>query len=146
VFSEDVMDALIIATKHLKMKALEHLKIEMRMTRIGLVNSEEIIHLANKAYRTKGILLEGIFTHFADADNHDSTYTRIQFSRFKSILEELSQHKKACKILCCHVKRYLDRVFAFGIDFATGMEKKGNYLAVGDFFFHIRFSLYFHCA
>jgi len=38
-----------------------------------------------------GIIIEGLFTHFASADEKDKSYTRMQFERFMSICSELNR-------------------------------------------------------
>jgi len=38
-----------------------------------------------------GIIIEGLFSHFASADETDREYTMLQFERFESIIQELNR-------------------------------------------------------
>mgnify|MGYP000864771481 FL=1 len=66
-----------------------HIKIDSGMGRIGFRDSQEaqqaISHL-----QAAGAVVEGIFTHFATADERDASYFLAQLSRFKEILSELA--------------------------------------------------------
>ncbi|MEC1522192.1 alanine racemase [Neobacillus niacini] len=84
VFSEDVLDEIIFQTEELQKTAAIHLKIDTGMTRIGVQTREEALDLALKALESPFIVLKGIFTHFANADSEDPSYTLEQFERFLS--------------------------------------------------------------
>ena len=73
-------------------KAKIHLKIETGMGRIG-ANLENIGILASAISSLPGIYLEGIFSHFADADNADKKFTAEQLRRFQAALEEIRRYK-----------------------------------------------------
>ncbi len=65
-----------------------HIKIDSGMGRIGFRNSQdaqEAIHRLKKV----GAQVEGIFTHFATADEADTQKFEAQLARFKEILERL---------------------------------------------------------
>ncbi len=72
-----------------------HLKIDTGMGRLGLVAKnrpikttiDDILSLS----REDGLNLEGIFTHFAKADEEDKAYTHIQVKIFNEILDELEK-------------------------------------------------------
>lgn len=64
-----------------------HVKVDTGMGRLGFVGKDrekEILSLQN----LPGLILEGIFTHFSDADG-DEDYTMAQFSTFLELLEQL---------------------------------------------------------
>ncbi|MFS0836215.1 alanine racemase [Paenibacillus sp. 1P03SA] len=90
VFTTDVLEAAGAAAVSSQMPARIHLKVDTGMTRIGVRTKEEALSLARQALQTPGIVLEGVFTHFAAADSPDDTYTREQFRRFTDILRYLS--------------------------------------------------------
>ena len=50
-----------------------HIKIDTGMTRIGIRPDEEGITLIKQIYELPGLEIEGIFTHFAAADEADRT-------------------------------------------------------------------------
>ena len=53
-----------------------HIKIDTGMSRIGLQVTEESADLVAKIAQLPGIEIEGIFTHFAQADEYDKTPTQ----------------------------------------------------------------------
>ncbi|MEC0213242.1 alanine racemase [Paenibacillus ehimensis] len=68
-----------------------HIKIDSGMNRLGLTDAEEAITLIERAMRTPGIRVEGLFTHFACADETDKGYTLEQYGRFKRIVDYFTQ-------------------------------------------------------
>ncbi|MCM3691902.1 alanine racemase [Neobacillus niacini] len=85
VFSEDVLDEIIFQSEVLQKTVSIHLKIDTGMTRIGVQTREEALELAFKALTSPFVTLKGIFTHFANADSEDPSYTLQQFERFLSV-------------------------------------------------------------
>lgn len=90
VFSEEIADALSIASRKLNRTVDVHVKIDTGMTRIG-IRPEEAVGFIQWLKIQKGINVEGIFTHFASADESDKSYTRLQFERFCRVLKELEK-------------------------------------------------------
>ncbi|SHK84724.1 alanine racemase [Selenomonas ruminantium] len=62
-----------------------HLKVDTGMGRIG-VRKEEIGALAAAISELPGIVIEGMFSHFATADLKDKTYTKKQLAEFKDAI------------------------------------------------------------
>ncbi|WP_010283066.1 alanine racemase [Bacillus timonensis] len=93
VFSHEVLNEVIHQAGKLHQTARVHLKIDSGMTRIGLTSKTEALELAKKAINTPFVNLEGIFTHFAIADQKDNPYTREQFTKFMSFVEYLEQNQ-----------------------------------------------------
>ncbi len=67
-----------------------HLKVETGMGRIG-VSPEEVVELAKKIHALPNIEIEGIFSHFADADSADKTFTRRQIEIFSSATKKIQE-------------------------------------------------------
>jgi len=65
-----------------------HLKVDTGMGRIGFL-PKDVPGTVEKILHLPGIDLEGIFTHFACADESNPEYTRIQFGRFGEVLDTL---------------------------------------------------------
>lgn len=65
-----------------------HLKIDTGMSRLG-AQPEEALDLAAEIYRQPGIELEGVFTHYARADEQDQEPTVKQERLFKEVVENL---------------------------------------------------------
>ena len=66
-----------------------HVKVDTGMGRIGLTDPEKIRELCSELKTYSHIDLEGIFTHFAAADEEDRAFTHNQLTRFNRILELL---------------------------------------------------------
>lgn len=66
-----------------------HLKIDSGMSRIGLANEEEAIE-ANELLKNDKIFLEGIFTHYANADDVDDEYDIFQRENYKNIVKHIT--------------------------------------------------------
>lgn len=62
-----------------------HLKIDTGMNRIGCRNEEEVAAMLQALDNAPHVRLTGAFTHFADADGDDDSFTRAQFARFMEL-------------------------------------------------------------
>lgn len=63
-----------------------HIKVDTGMSRIGITPDEEGLNFLKKALETEGILVEGIFTHFARADEAEKTSARAQLKCFQDFV------------------------------------------------------------
>ncbi|ANF96026.1 alanine racemase [Paenibacillus bovis] len=89
VFTEEVLEAisqLPIDASGRKLKA--HIKIDSGMGRLGLF-PENAPDFIVKAFQVPVLEIEGMFTHFAKADEHDKSYTLMQYERFQQVDREL---------------------------------------------------------
>ena len=64
-----------------------HIKIDSGMGRIGVTNEQQLVALYDQIYLHENIVVEGIFTHFATADEEDASYFEHQISKFKQMLK-----------------------------------------------------------
>ncbi|QIZ06995.1 alanine racemase [Priestia megaterium] len=92
VFDHEVLDEVIVQAYSLSKTASIHLKIDTGMFRIGVTSSDDALILAKKAMKAKNVCLEGVFTHFANADSENSDLTYAQFNKFQSIVEYLENN------------------------------------------------------
>lgn len=69
----------------LRKKPRVHLKIDTGMERIG-VHWYSAEKLLDASLRARHVEVEGIFTHFANADEHDLGHARLQLERFAEVL------------------------------------------------------------
>ncbi len=88
VTEADVAARVAEAAQALGRPAAVHVKVDTGMGRFGLL-PEEVVGFAQALTTHSGIVLEGLFTHFAVADAADSTYTRAQFVVFQQVLAAL---------------------------------------------------------
>ncbi|PAV31636.1 alanine racemase [Virgibacillus profundi] len=102
VFTQDVIDTIIKIADQNKKTARIHVKIESGMNRIGIADEKEALELIQSIH-SPYVLTEGIYTHFADADNIDSTYTVKQFEHFTKVTDYLEKHNLSIPIKhCCN--------------------------------------------
>ncbi|MBE3595161.1 MAG: alanine racemase [Candidatus Carbobacillus altaicus] len=66
-----------------------HLKIDTGMHRYGLSEEETIASVAEELARWNKVAVEGLYSHYADADDLTSTYSDEQYARFLKIYERL---------------------------------------------------------
>lgn len=103
VFSEQSLDELIAVTARLSQPARIHIKVDTGMSRLGCTSKEEVLSLSLKARSSPYVRVEGIFTHFANADSKDCARTRHQFERFTSVIDYLEQHQIQIPLKhCCN--------------------------------------------
>ena len=78
-------------TEQMKIKAKVHLKIDTGMERLGVhyYNAEKFL---DAAYKCKNLKVEGIFSHFANSESNDLTYSKLQLERFNEILSYFEKH------------------------------------------------------
>ena len=67
-----------------------HLKIDSGMGRIGFREASEVEQV-QALLKQHGVRVEGIFTHFATADEESDAYFNTQLERFKAILASMKE-------------------------------------------------------
>lgn len=70
---------------------LMHIKVDTGMSRIGFKDNEESADVVKEISRLPGVEIEGLFTHFAKADEKDKANAHQQLSRylaFSKLLED----------------------------------------------------------
>lgn len=70
-------------------KAPIHLAVDTGMCRIGMKPDEESADMVQAAEKLPGIFIEGLFTHFATADEEKKEKTERQLERFRHFVELL---------------------------------------------------------
>ena len=77
--------------KQNKTKAKVHLKIDTGMERIGVhyYNAEKFLE---QAIKFNNVEIEGIFSHFANSELADLSYTKMQLERFQEVLRFFEKH------------------------------------------------------
>lgn len=68
-----------------------HIKIDSGMGRIGFLPTDESISDIIRISKLPNINIEGIFTHFATADEKNKEYTRLQYERFSTVVNKLEE-------------------------------------------------------
>lgn len=91
VFSFDLPQALSAASVKLGKSVKVHIKVDTGMTRVGFMPGYNAVKNIMEIGRMPGLIIEGIFTHFASADECERDYTNMQFERFMSLCTELGR-------------------------------------------------------
>ena len=68
-----------------------HLKIDTGMNRIGARTEEDVQAVLEALEKAPYVKLTGAFTHFADADNPDDSFSKAQFARFQRLTAPLPE-------------------------------------------------------
>ncbi len=68
-----------------------HIKIDTGMSRLGMRSDDETLKIIGKISRLPNVIIEGIFTHFAVADERDKEFTYKQVERFNYVCDSLEK-------------------------------------------------------
>ena len=101
IFTMDAALAFSQAAQAAGKKARIHVKIDTGMGRLGLKVQEESLELVEKIAGLPGIELEGILTHFAEADGDSDTFTRRQLALFADFIQELESRGRHIPLRHC---------------------------------------------
>ena len=78
-----------------------HIAVDTGMSRIGFTPTEESADIVKEIAALPGIEIEGMFTHFARADEIDKTWTNLQIERFKSFHAMLKNRGVEIPLIHC---------------------------------------------
>lgn len=91
VYSRDLAQALSDAAVSLSCDARIHIKVDTGMGRVGFLAGYGAVKDINWIRSLPRIVIEGLYTHFASADEDDAAYTWQQFELFTAIGRELDR-------------------------------------------------------
>lgn len=89
VFRQDSLAGLAQAAREEGKRIKVHIKVDTGMSRIGITPDEEGLVFVKKAFETPGIEVEGIFTHFARADERDKSHACRQLAQFENFIDRI---------------------------------------------------------
>lgn len=94
-YSDEILDALersnlVTAKQQDEPELLIHVKIDTGMGRIGLHREDEAIRYIERALSLPSVKVEGIFTHYANADEQDKSYTLEQHRKFMRVVRHFT--------------------------------------------------------
>lgn len=89
VFSREMAQVLSKAAVKLCRSAKIHVKLDTGMTRVGFMPDQGAIQSILELGKLPGLMIEGLFTHFASADETERDYTTMQFERYMNVCSEL---------------------------------------------------------
>lgn len=114
VYSYNAAKKLNQIGKKTNTKVKIHLKIDTGTSRLG-IDSLISLTIIKKINKLKNIGIEGIFSHFADAENPNQVMTEMQLNKFNTLLKLLNENN--IKIPIKH----------FACSAATILNKKSHY-------------------
>ncbi len=84
-------DAVSISTiaQSVKKEATVHIKVDTGMGRIGFKPDGKSAAIIKKIASLNNLTIDGVFTHFATADEADKSFTKVQKERFSDFIKEL---------------------------------------------------------
>lgn len=91
VYSLKMAQALSKEAARTKKVAKIHIKIDTGMRRIGFEPNASSIKTILAISKLPSVKIEGIFTHFASADEKDKSFTKKQFESFQWVCAELEK-------------------------------------------------------
>ena len=91
LFSSEVMEAIKALPLEEERPLKVHIKIDSGMGRLGLLPGDAAVSFIQEAFALQQVMVEGMFTHFAKADEEDKGYTLEQYRRFKSVADALRE-------------------------------------------------------
>lgn len=101
VFKEETARQLSEAARAAGKRCKIHIKVDTGMSRIGLPCNEDGVKAALKIASYDMLEPEGIFTHFARADEDDKSSAKAQFSRFVDFTDKCRMGGLAPEFLHC---------------------------------------------
>lgn len=88
VFSTEWLEQVAALAPQFEKPLLIHLKVDSGMGRIGVRTAEEL-HAVYEAAQLENVVVDGIFTHFATADEEQTTFYEHQLATFKKLVASL---------------------------------------------------------
>ncbi|MUT68642.1 alanine racemase [Paenibacillus sp. NEAU-GSW1] len=100
LFRDDVLQAAAALPQRQDGKKLKaHVKIDTGMGRLGLLGLDSAVAYIEQALQAPELEVEGLFTHFARADEADKSYTKLQYERFNEIVEHVKRQQWPISII-----------------------------------------------
>ena len=101
IFTREMAEEFDEAARQNGKKAPIHIGIDTGMSRIGFQAERQALEDITDISKMKNLELEGIFTHFARADEADKSNARVQLELFLQVIHELEKKQVYFKIRHC---------------------------------------------
>lgn len=106
IFEEETAEAFSRIAAEAGIRGKIHLAVDTGMSRIGFQPGKKALEEIGRISRMEGLEIEGMFTHFARADELDKQWTQLQFEKFRdfstSVSKLLEEAEPGRKGLFCH--------------------------------------------
>lgn len=101
VYSYELAESISKEAVKQNKKAKVHIKIDTGMGRIGFKPNEDSVNMIKRISILPNLVMEGIFTHFAIADEKDKSYTMEQFKKFTWVCKRLEEEGVKINVRHC---------------------------------------------
>lgn len=101
LFKEKDAVSLAEAAKRIGKTAKVHIKVDTGMSRIGFAPTKENAQIVRRIRKMDGIEVEGIFTHFARADEIDKAAALEQYRHFSQFIDMVEDGEEPIPIHHC---------------------------------------------
>ncbi|MDR5659351.1 alanine racemase [Serpentinicella sp. ANB-PHB4] len=91
IYSYDQAENFSKTAQELNKQMTVHIKIDTGMSRLGFKTTEEDRKIIKRIFKLSNINIEGIYTHFALADEQDKSFTLKQFKDYQSFCNTLEK-------------------------------------------------------
>lgn len=91
VYTEEMAKEISYMARREGKTAYLHIKLDTGMARLGFAVNTESVDAITRISKLPNVNMEGVFTHFAKADETDKTFTKNQISQFVSMTEKLRE-------------------------------------------------------
>lgn len=128
VFKKETAQLLDELAKECGKKAIIHIAVDTGMSRIGFKPDEESLNIIKKISKMERLELEGIFTHFARADEENVAPIDAPFEKFMAFIDALEKDDVSIKYHHCSNSAALIRYPDANLDFVrAGISIYGLY-------------------
>ncbi len=101
LLTEEMAEDISECASRLGMEAHCHIKINTGMNRIGFPVNDDTIESISRIHKLSKLDCEGIFMHFATADEKNKDFSHCQYKRFMSVIDRLSERGITFEIRHC---------------------------------------------
>lgn len=92
VYTEEMAESISQMAAREGMTAYMHIKLDTGMSRLGFDMSKESVETITRISQMNNVNMEGIFTHFAKADETDKSFTQKQIRDFYWMVDKLKEN------------------------------------------------------
>lgn len=109
VYTKEMAEGISELAGKLGKDAYVHIKLDTGMSRLGFLIQEESAEIITEITRLPGLIMEGMFTHFAKADETDKTFTNKQYEGYLWMKKRLEENGVAFQYYhCCNSAGIID--------------------------------------
>ena len=109
VYTKEMAEGISELAGKLGKDAYVHIKLDTGMSRLGFLIQEESAESITEITRLPGLIMEGMFTHFAKADETDKTFTNKQYEGYLWMKKRLEENGVTFQYYhCCNSAGIID--------------------------------------